>query len=893
VSLMTETRTVRGVVDQRLTSFDAEVRSGDTRVLSVDCFDTLLWRQVPKPTDLHLLVGRRLKQLNVLMSHITPRGFARLRVLAEEEARRRKLASNSSGEVTLEEIHAILAPVVTTSESYEVLPDTELEVERDALFVDAKLAAYLRETLAVANARLIIVSDTYFSEAQLRSFLNHRDLFGVTFDRVYTSSDHRTGKGALLWETVLNDLGVSPVEIVHLGDNVEADVTCARRRGIRAVHYPMSTERFVAIDAREGISGRDEYPSPWIDERRGDGGITAIRRRATLGPVDRKLTTDDQVAWETGAAIFGPVFTGFAQWIHEKSELAGAQRLLFLMREGRFLMSLVDRTPPNDGWEPRTRTLWVSREACARASIYDGSRPELDTFLERLRPPSPYRLIDSLGLDADDIPELDRLEREFAASGERDILAGSFLDLIVERPALIAKMIERSALRRRRLIDYLRQTAGPGEGPVGLVDVGWSGSIQESLQTMFAGSEEPIDFHGLYLLAHVRSSDRVLRGVHLEGFLGTVGTDPFDVAAITGGAEIVESISTCGEGTLLEIGDGGVPILAPPPSGIREQASRELVQSGVRSYQDEWLAFREKDCTFETSPAGVAILTRILKRFVSLPSHEEALAFSWWTHEENYGSERTEQLVPARYLPTIRYRSAEDLHWAPMSDLHWTGGAAALVDNELVDAIFLMREGTVHPGRFSSPPAGTVKLRIEGGGPVDREIDPISIPVVRNRHGLSLVEWRGAVDGAERLVLSPAEELVLLRLDLLEVVDVGSEDGPETRFSWSIADGRDGLPIDGAQWVTSQVLALDRKSKLSIDFPAPLTSREIRVTLAGAFLPPPLGPRDEPLSGDVQAELAALRQEIDSLYSTKLLRSAAYPRRIYGALRRAVKGQRR
>jgi hypothetical protein len=279
----------------------------------------------------------------------------------------------------------------------------------------------------------------------------------------------------------------------------------------------------------------------------------------------------------------------------------------------------------------------------------------------------------------------------------------ALLEVVLREPPLLKKVVSRSAQRRARLMDHVRRTAGLGEGPVALVDVGWSGSIQESIETMFNRSEDPVDFRGFYLLAHVGSSGRVLRGSHLQGFLGTVGTNPFDIAAITGGAEIIELVSTSRDGSLLEMGPEDRPILSEPVSGERERACRELVQQGVRSYQNEWLSYRQPDLpTFETTQTGVDFLTCILKRFVSQPNLDEALAFNWWFHEENNGSADAEQLVPARYEATIAYRSAEDLHWAPMSDLHWTGGAAALVDHETTDAIFFMREGKIDPGRFSS-----------------------------------------------------------------------------------------------------------------------------------------------------------------------------------------------
>ncbi len=626
--------------------------------------------------------------------------------------------------------------------------------------------------------------------------------------------------------------------------------------------------------------GREDYPSKWCYPVWGDGGTTALRRRATLLPAPDITSQDEQVAWETGTSIFGPVFTGFAQWVHEQSEAAGAERLLFLMREGQLLMQFAQKAKRPPGWEPSLRTAWVSREACARASIFTGSEAELMAFLDRLRPPPPTHLLQSFGLDPADLPELEELERAFRLSSDREACATSFVELILGRPGLVEKVVRTSARRRGHLMRYLRERAGPGRGPVGLVDVGWSGSIQESLHNMFRADDEPLRFHGLYLLAHVGSSDRALRGVRLQGYLGTLGTDPFDVAAITGGAEIVELVSTCAEGSLLEIGPGGEPILAPAAGGSREQRSRELVQQGALAYQEAWLSHHQNGGrVFETTGAGTALLTRVLKRFVSQPNHDEALAFSWWLHEENYGSDGTEQLVPPRYLPTLGHRSAEDLHWAPMSDLHWTGGAAALVDNELSDAIFFMREATIDPGRFSSPPGGRCVLRVHGAG---GGVEEHEIRLVRNRHGLTHVEWRIPVQQARAISLSPADPVALLRPDVLEVVDAEEESRP--LFAWNRGDVRDVLPTSRMRWLTLHVLALEPHSAFELVFDHEVTTRELRITLAGAIFPT-AEVTDGHLIENAEEEIAALRREIAAVYSTKVFRVLALPRRMYGALR--------
>jgi FMN phosphatase YigB (HAD superfamily) len=874
--------------DRRFEPIDQAVASARTRVLSVDVFDTLLWRRVPKPTDVHLLVGRRLADTGALASHIDPRAYARLRILAEEEARRHKQRDCGSVEVTLSEIHAVLAPNVMPTLGVVEAAGHELAIEQEVNFADRRLAGYLQQVrAALPDLRLIAVSDTYFSAAQLRSLFAACSLGELPLANVYTSSDHGTGKGDELWKVVVEDLRIEPDELVHLGDNPEADVACAQRVGVRAVHYPMSTDRYLAIDIRERVVGQPGDASMWCDQRAGDGGLSALRRRATFLPPPRPLDDREQVAWETGTAVLGPVFTGFAQWVRERAARAGAERVVCLMREGRFLKSLIDRAEAADGGHLRTDTAWASREACARAAIYEGSEGELRSFLARLRAPSPGQILESFGLEAGDVPELDRLTQQFEATNGAPGASEALVDLVLGRPALVGKVVARSAERRRRLVAHFEAAAGPGSGPVMIVDVGWSGTIQECLQGMLCSEGSDLALHGLYLVAHVGAAERVLRGTVLEGFLGDVGTVPFDVAAITGGPELVELVCMCDDGSLLEITEDGTPVLGPVSVRPEETASRDLVQAGIDAYQAEWLGYRRSDLgaqePFEITPAGTAILGRILKRFLSQPNRDEAETFSWWEHEENFGSRQVDQLVPQRFLPTLRYRTAENLHWAPMSELYWVGGAAALVDNEMADSVVLMREGTVDPGRFSAPSeAGDVRIILEGPGGAP-QLAAASLPVASNRQGLSLVEWSGPATGLGRVVVQPSEHSSLLRLDLFEVVTTDPGGALTTGYRWQHGDDQGRLPTADVRWAAPGVLALDANSALVVDLPTPILTGELRVALAGAYLPMPGGWVSN--TDSTEAELRAVRRELDAVHQTKLFRVGALPRHMYGALR--------
>ena len=860
--------------------------SVNPRVLSFDVFDTLLWRRVPKPTDAHLLLGRNLADEGVLKPHVDPRIFARLRILAEEEARNRKSRLAGTSEVTLAEIYAVLTPGVTDRLSVSDMVAREVENERSLTFPDAALVAYIQANRD-RYERLVAVSDTYLSEEEIRSLFARHGIDDLGFSAIYTSSERGTGKGARLWEHVVQDLAEAPGAIVHVGDNYEADVTAAQRVGVVGIHLPMNTNRFFEVGIRERIAGDVGEPSHWCDERWGDGGLTAVRRRATLLPAPDGISSpDEQVTWETGTAVLGPVFTGFAQWVHEQAAAIGAERALCVMREGRFLKRLLDGAEPVPSRQLAIHTVWASREACARASIYEGTEAELRTFLNRVKTPPPGQLASSLGLDPTDLPEFSALLRSFDESRVDEREAGeSIIDLVLTRDDLLQAVLARSRSRRQRLVAHLREAAGPGPGPIALVDVGWAGTILESLQRMLEAEGDDLALHGFYLLAHIGSASRVLRGIALQGYLGDSGSIPFDIAGITGNPELAELACMCDEGSFLEMGSNGDPVLAPKAPTPLESERRALLQDGIVTFQSEWLRQRDPHALFETSPEARSALRRILERFVSQPDQQEAASFSWWGHEENLGSGNVERLVPLSLLPTLPYRTAESLHDAAAEELYWVGGAAALVDSETADSVLLMRRGAAIPGRFSSASdagAAGISLTLSDG----TEIPVGEIPILVNRQALSVVEWTGDLRSAAIVHIRPAEHSAVLRLDRLEIVSTDRWGSVVWKRTWSPTSDSGGIEVRRATALGDGTYVVDGRTRFDLATPHSRDALSLQITMAGAYLPIPdtRGPEGW-ASPDAADELAALRTEVAALHQTKLFRAAAVPRQIYGRLR--------
>src|SRR3954463_4639466 len=64
--------------DARLARALTLLDNPDVRVLSLDVFDTMLWRQAPEPIDVFPLIAPHLHARGLLVEQITPRVFQKM-----------------------------------------------------------------------------------------------------------------------------------------------------------------------------------------------------------------------------------------------------------------------------------------------------------------------------------------------------------------------------------------------------------------------------------------------------------------------------------------------------------------------------------------------------------------------------------------------------------------------------------------------------------------------------------------------------------------------------------------------------------------------------------------------------------------------------------------------
>ncbi len=79
---------IQELVELSLWKYDkylCHLRQEKYELLSLDVFDTILFRTCSHPTDVFLEVGRRGKEKGIVKESITPREFQQIRILAEKK----------------------------------------------------------------------------------------------------------------------------------------------------------------------------------------------------------------------------------------------------------------------------------------------------------------------------------------------------------------------------------------------------------------------------------------------------------------------------------------------------------------------------------------------------------------------------------------------------------------------------------------------------------------------------------------------------------------------------------------------------------------------------------------------------------------------------------------
>jgi predicted HAD superfamily hydrolase len=608
-------------------------------VLSLDIFDTCLLRRVGHPTHVFRLMDSEMRH-SPRFSRLTGgcAGFLALRTRCESLSREVLMKQISSSEVTLDEIYRELQTVAKLSdEDVAELKRLELEAERKLLLPNPQILD-LAKIAVKAGKKVVYVSDMYLPEEFVTEILRTGG-FPIADGSVFISGEHRMSK----WEGDLYDLVAERIRIplskwFHVGDNCAADVDKAREKGIKAYHYPKIVDVITAQDLA-GRSGREFLPT---DARRS---FALGLRDMTLGLAYLEGGRETDFWFRLGFERGGLLILGFANWLATRCLDEHISTLVFLARDGHIFKRCFDLICKWRGMSVNSIYMYASRKALQFPALVGYGTEERD-FLLSFGVGTVGEYLSRCDLDPSQYRR-EILEAGFAGPDDRAGDPDSYPKLCHLFNQLHKAILRRAADQSKLVSRYLDQIEIPAKGQVGLVDIGWYGSLQQGFQRFMRLTDREVRVHGYYLGLHNPAKYRIARGQRMESYL-TYLAEPEEMhVSVMASVELIEFLLLAPHGTCLGFSESPDGVIEPVLSEGNadelvnvEKAAR--VQEGVMAFLELVRPIIEDFPHIDIDPIGAFYP---YAQTTNDPTLEEAKLLGGLKHAEGFGNSALECLT--------------------------------------------------------------------------------------------------------------------------------------------------------------------------------------------------------------------------------------------------------
>ncbi|MGZ8281505.1 MAG: HAD family hydrolase [Allosphingosinicella sp.] len=578
------------------------------RYLSLDCFDTLLWRNTVTPRDVFA-------DLPIAGGGLWPRAKAEARARARAYFDRRK------AEVHIEEIYRSMMPHADDA-AIATAVEAELAAEARLCYAFAPTVELMRAAKA-RGLEIIVVSDTYYSEAQLRDLIARSagDDVAALIDRIFVSSAHGIGKSQGLFKPVLRALKAAPEALFHVGDNPTADQAAPAECAIASAHLvqfnPECAQR-LRLEASAAAM---------IDNRVRNFAPAYAPHRAVLSLHGGETPTE-----ALGHDVLGPVMHAFVSWVEaERREMADRLgrpvKLLFLMRDGHLPMQVHHALFGDAGCAAVELSRFTSRRAsftCAedvrRYLAGEDRHGRTDV------------LTNQLGLTAAEGTRLSRGQLGFEA---QDRFSQAAL-----APQMLQTILSRSRAFADRVIAHLSR-AGVGEGDaVMFVDLGYSGTVQNLIEPVLR-DRLGLAVAGRYLL--LRDIERW--SFDKKGLIDDRHYDLTAIHALCAPMAAIEQLSTIAQGSVIDYAADGAPIRKDAGPRGPQDAFRDRIQQACVEFARHAGTGVVRPARSDDADCRRTMVLGVLARFLFLPTSGEVEVLQTFDHDVNLGSEDVVKLV--------------------------------------------------------------------------------------------------------------------------------------------------------------------------------------------------------------------------------------------------------
>ena len=323
----------------------------------------------------------------------------------------------------------------------------ELKIELQHIYLDSEIKEVLKK-LKSDSKQIILVSDFYTDKELIETILKKFEIFDY-FSSIYISSEKACRKSTgNLYKLILKELNLNPTDITMIGDNYKSDYEVPRSLGLNAI-YRQYIDKNATVTEKELVRLYNQI-------------LFSNSKKAPFN-------------------IFLADIVFFISELHKKMMQDDVQIALFCSREGQLLKRLFDiyqDTFFGKNQKICTEYFYVSRRSTLYSSFTSLENEEFEMIFRQYKKITLQNFLLNLNFSDNEIILIcqDLKEKPTYVLTVDDHL----LEKLKKHSQFITKFNKekKDSQLLRDYIEYLTKN----QNEVYLVDVGWKGTIQDSIK---------------------------------------------------------------------------------------------------------------------------------------------------------------------------------------------------------------------------------------------------------------------------------------------------------------------------------------------------------------------------------------------------------------------------